>query len=288
MIIRKSFAKINITLEILRKREDGYHDISSLMQTIDLSDEISFSHSDMTILRSNWRSMETDGNLIMQAAESLSKYSGYTGGADIFLNKNIPLSSGMGGGSSNAACTLLALNSLWGLNIGLTALHRIADGIGSDVSFFLGPGTALVQGKGDIIEPVASLPRLYFLIVTPDIDIDNKTSLLYSNVKADMFTSGEYSQKVVGRINQNRPIRGSDTYNVFDKIYGSLFPEIDWYKKTLLDSGAKWVQFTGSGPSLYTFSEDKDLVVSIMDRLVNSGVKCAISSTISPDITDFI
>ena len=154
MLTRKSFAKINITLEIIGKRNDGYHDIASVMQSIDLSDELTFSYADRITLRSNLKSMENNDNLIVKAARALRKLTGYTGGADIFLEKNIPLSSGMGGGSSNAACTLLSLNSLWGLNLGLADLFKIADHIGSDVSFFLTSAPALVKGKGNIVEPI--------------------------------------------------------------------------------------------------------------------------------------
>lgn len=288
MMIRKSFAKINITLEILGKRNDGYHNISSLMQTIDLSDELTFAYSDTIKLRSNLRSMETDDNLIIKAASTLSKLTGYTRGADIYLNKKIPLSSGMGGGSSNGACTLLALNSLWGLNLSSNELLGICEDLGSDVSFFLGHGTALVQGKGNIIETVEHLPRLYFVIVTPDVEIHNKTSLLYSYVTTEMFTEGAFSREVVNRISHNLPLRGGDTCNVFSDIYHNIFPEIDWYRNNLMECGAEWVQFTGSGPSLYTFSEDEQLALDIINKLVHRGIRCTLSSTTSPGITDLI
>tara|TARA_Y100000588_G_scaffold77869_1_gene81252 strand:- start:762 stop:1628 length:867 start_codon:yes stop_codon:yes gene_type:complete len=288
MLTRKSFAKINITLEIIGKRSDGYHDIASVMQTIDLSDELTFSYADRITLRSNLKSMENNDNLIVKAARALRKLTGYTGGADIFLKKNIPLSSGMGGGSSNAACTLLSLNSLWGLNLGLADLFKIADHIGSDVSFFLTSAPALVKGKGNIVELINGFPRLYVLTVTPSLDMINKTSLLYSYVTADMFTNGDLSRAVANRIGQNLPLDGHDTWNVFAELYNGFSQEVVSYKEKMMDCGAEWTQMTGSGPSLYTFSEDKDFVVKIMSKLVKLGIRCNLSSTISPEISDLI
>ena len=134
MLTVRAYAKVNLTLEVLRKRGDGYHQIVSVMQTIDLFDELSFTRSDNEVnLRCSLLSLETPDNLITKAATLLKEHTGYSGGADIFLKKRIPVASGLGGGSSDAASTLKALCQLWELDMGDEELLALASSVGSDV-----------------------------------------------------------------------------------------------------------------------------------------------------------
>jgi 4-diphosphocytidyl-2-C-methyl-D-erythritol kinase len=280
LLTKKSFAKVNLTLEILNKRDDGFHDIASVIQSIDLHDEIYFQNAANVSLTSNLKSMESKNNLIVKSAELLKELTGYEGGIDIYLKKCIPLSSGMGGGSSNAACTLFTLNTLWNLQLSFTRILEIGLLIGSDIPFFLNSGTVLVKGKGDLFEQVSDIKEMHFVIVTPRLDINNKTATLYGHITPEHFSDGSISDDIRDRINQGFILDGTTTYNAFETVYDTLFPEIATYRRALLTAGAAWVRMTGSGPSIYTFVQDMQKALSISENLSGMGYVSIVSSSI--------
>ena len=165
----RSYAKINLGLEVLGCRQDGYHELRTLFQSIDLHDEI--------VLKSRPRGIvvrcdhplvaDGDGNLATRAAAALAGYAGVETGADIRITKRIPVAAGLGGGSSNAAAVLLALDRLWGLGLGTDDLHRLARRLGADVPFFLMGGTALGLGRGDEVYPLRGQVRAHVVVVDP-------------------------------------------------------------------------------------------------------------------------
>jgi len=142
-------AKINLVLEVLAKRDDGYHEIRSLVQTISLCDVLSFELADKTSFECTEPSLQTSDNLVVQAAELVRKIGGYNKGAKIKLEKRIPRDAGLGGGSSDAATTLSALNGLWQLKLTTSDLVELAARLGSDVPFFIYGGTASMEGRGE-------------------------------------------------------------------------------------------------------------------------------------------
>ncbi|MDZ4246611.1 MAG: 4-(cytidine 5'-diphospho)-2-C-methyl-D-erythritol kinase, partial [Dehalococcoidia bacterium] len=147
-------AKINLTLEVLSRRKDGYHEIRSVMQAVSLYDQLSFETADgLRLITSNSKVTEKD-NLVYRAAQLLQQVSGAKKGAHIILNKNIPDSSGFGGGSSDAASTLLALNDLWHLGLSTETLLKTGGDLGSDVPFFISGIPAVLEGRGEIIRPL--------------------------------------------------------------------------------------------------------------------------------------
>ena len=178
----KSPAKVNLFLNILRKRADGYHDIQSIFQLISLKDELVFKTRDdgFINLKCNVKSLEKD-NLIARAIHAYKKISGIKDiGLDIFLKKNIPIGSGLGGGSSNAATTLLALNEIYDYKVKLPSLYKIALSLGSDVPFFLNAKNAWVEGKGDVITKIFLKPT-WFIIIFGKHNVS--TSDIYSLLK---------------------------------------------------------------------------------------------------------
>ena len=193
MLTVKAHAKVNLTLEVLGKRADGYHQIVSVMQTIDLSDELTFATSDRITLRCDVPSLETDANLVIRAATLLKERTGYPGGVDIHLKKNIPVASGLGGGSSDAAATLKALSHLWGLDLGLEELLPLAASIGSDVPFFLPGGTAIAEGRGEVIHELPPIPKVHLVLLALPVEMPNKTATMYGRLTAEHFTKGEAS-----------------------------------------------------------------------------------------------
>src|SRR4030042_1811668 len=212
-------AKINLVLEVLGKRDDGYHEIRSLVQTISLCDVISFKPADVISLECSEPSLQTSDNLVVQAAELLREVSGCHKGARIKLEKRIPWGAGLGGGSSDGATTLLALNKLWKLRLKTSDLMELAARLGSDVAFFIHGGAALIEGRGEKVTPLAvSVPRWFVLPIPPLPKIPGKTQQLYSRLDARHFTGGQFVYRAFRMWSQDRQIAPSLLFNVFDKV----------------------------------------------------------------------
>jgi len=190
----RSFAKINLGIEVLRKRADNYHDIRALFQVIDFSDRLEFrpTAEDKITLRGNDKTIPWDEkNLIFQAAHLLKQAHPRTGGVKINVVKNIPAGKGLGGGSSNAAMTLYALNALWGLGLSKGELQKAAEKLGADVPFFLEGGFCLGEARGDVLTALPDLPRLYCVLALPPFPIS--TAEIYSRLR---LTSGGKESKI--------------------------------------------------------------------------------------------
>jgi len=171
MLTIEAPAKINLTLEILRKRDDGYHEIASVMQAVSLCDTLTFELASDTTLDCDDATLATEDNLALKAAHLLSAHTGYSGGVRIGLVKGIPVAAGLGGGSSDAAATLVALNNLWNLGLPLAELSLMAASVGSDVPFFLHGGVAMVSGRGELVRPLPAIGVDWAVIVTPAITV---------------------------------------------------------------------------------------------------------------------
>ncbi|MGH9320491.1 MAG: 4-(cytidine 5'-diphospho)-2-C-methyl-D-erythritol kinase, partial [Vicinamibacteria bacterium] len=190
----RAFAKINLGLEVLRRREDGYHEIRTILQTIDFCDELNFEDSDGEIrLAVDAKGVPTGPeNLVHRAARGLAEAAGYCGGCVIHLEKRVPPGRGLGGGSSDAAAALLALDRLWGTRAPLEDLHRLAAGIGMDVPFFLYGGAALALGRGDEIHPLDRSFDFPIVLILPEFSIS--TAAAYGSLR---LTNREPSLKLL-------------------------------------------------------------------------------------------
>ena len=164
-ITEKAFAKVNLTLEILGKRRDGYHNLASVMQTVDLYDTLEFSEADDVLVTCDDDEITPEINLATKAAQALQRKTGVSLGANISIKKNIPVSAGMGGGSTDAAAALRGLNKLWKLGLSLDELTELAADVGSDVPFLVSGGTSLVQGRGEEVTPISPAKIPKFLIL---------------------------------------------------------------------------------------------------------------------------
>jgi 4-diphosphocytidyl-2-C-methyl-D-erythritol kinase len=280
----KAPAKINLTLEVLGKREDGFHDITSVMQTIDLCDSLIINESPEIILDIDTASLpEWDGirnpdvsfnienNLVFRAAELLRQKTGYRGGAKIELKKQIPSAAGLGGGSSDAAATLKGLNRLWSLGLKAGELLAIGEELGSDIPFFIYGGTALVEGRGEKITLLISLLELWAVLLVPIIEIPQKTKTLYSQVRKEQYTQGDITVNMVRSVDSN--LDKIDCWNVFTGIYPALFPESGRYFQQFKDAGAPFVEVCGSGPALFTLTSDYNDAVKVAGRLRSSSTQ---------------
>jgi len=274
-------AKINLVLEVLGKNND-YHRISSIVQSIDLRDVLNFQPDDEICFECDEPSLERD-NLVTRAATLLKESTKCSLGARIELRKHIPWAVGLGGGSSDAAATLLALNELWGLGLPLSELVHLASKLGSDVPFFIHKGTALVEGKGEKVTPLPSLSSTCFVLLVPPLPkISGKTKQMYSNLHAAYFTGGQFVQAALSSLRRGKAIAPGLMFNIFEKVAFDFFPGLDKYRKTLEEAGAPGVYLAGSGPCLFTFFSGEEKAGELFSRLRKQGLECYLASSFPP------
>ncbi len=251
MITMRAHAKINLTLEILGKRDDGYHDIASILQTVSLHDTLTFEESDGVTLDCDRPELATPDNLVLRAAHLLRDYAGASSGVAINLYKRIPVAAGLGGGSSDAASTLLALNRLWGLELTAVDLLPLAAQIGSDVPFFLFGGTGRVFGRGERVEPLPPADLRWAVILTPRIDVPNKTATMFSKLGPMSYTNGGLTRKLAARLGSKGDTPPQFLFNAFDEVARESLPGLDEYWDTFHAVGAREIHLCGAGPSLF-------------------------------------
>jgi len=252
-----AYAKINLGLRVLGKRPDGYHEIETFFLQVDLADHLFFQLLPEPGIRfsCNWPELsEAENNLCVKACRLLEKIAGYSFGVDIYLEKNIPFGAGLGGGSSDAAVTLMAVNSLFNINLPREELGKLAIQIGSDVTFFLHGGFAYAAGRGEILTPLDYLPEVWALIVKPDVSVSTKWA--YDNLKFGLTNS----KKNTTFASLKNSLSGSDKlrevcHNDMEEAVFSRYPEVAAIKSRLQDVGAFPVSMTGSGSAIFGIFE---------------------------------
>ena len=251
MITVSAYAKINFALEVLGKREDNYHEIASIMQTVSLKDVLIFEDAEEISLNCDVKELSNSDNLVQKAAELLKTETGYSGGAHVELHKGIPVSAGLGGGSSDAAATLKGLNALWKLDLSMDELILFGAMLGSDVPFFLHGGTAMVHGRGEKVRVMPPTDLEWVIILVPAISLPRKTAELYSRVTSGNYTKGALTRKLETRIRGKGDLPPQLLFNVFDDIALSAFNGLDQYWDVFHSLGVREIHLAGSGPALY-------------------------------------
>ncbi len=279
MLTVRAFAKINLTLEALYKRDDGFHEIASVVQTIDLSDELGFAPLDGLVLRCNWPSLETPDNLALRAAALLKEHTGYAGGAEIRLEKYIPMAAGLGGGSSDAAATLKALNQLWELGLTQDDLLPLAAALGSDVPFFLTGGTAMMEGRGEAVRPLPPMPTTHLVLLVPPDEVPAKTATLYRSLEPSHYTDGAASARLAACIERGEPPDASLLFNVFEVVAAQVFPSLEAHRRALREAGAGSAHLSGSGPTLYAPCGSAQEAASLAGSLRAAGYQPIVACT---------
>ncbi|PYS87167.1 MAG: 4-(cytidine 5'-diphospho)-2-C-methyl-D-erythritol kinase [Acidobacteria bacterium] len=251
-----SFAKINLHLEVLGKRDDGFHELLTVFQTVSLCDELTFETGvdEIELVSDDPKLPANDKNLIISAANELKSRFDVKLGARIGLVKRIPMGGGLGGGSSNAAVTLIGLSQLWRLNASLNQLGSIAEKLGSDVPFFLHGGTAIGSGRGEIIHPMADFPDKYLIIVTPSVHVS--TSRAFEELHAPNLTK-EGANRILN-VSCAAEILPGELKSDFEKTVFAAFPEIGNAKTRLLDLGARRALMSGSGASVFGIFDNEE------------------------------
>ena len=241
-------AKINWFLLVLARRKDGYHDINSLMQYVSLYDDLLFySASSLQVICDS--EIPPEDNLVYKAASLLQKYASCRKGIKIILHKNIPTSAGLGGGSSDAASTLLGLNTLWGLGLKKRELAAMGLEIGSDVPFFLNGPSALIQGRGEGITHMDFDSSMTLLLVKPPVSVS--TAWAYKSVKK--LTKKTIDIKLFCRAFDERDFGSLSNMlkNDLEKIVVKEYPVVGKIKNGLLEQGSVLSAMSGSGPTVF-------------------------------------
>jgi 4-diphosphocytidyl-2-C-methyl-D-erythritol kinase len=246
-------AKINWFLDIVQKRNDGYHDIVSLMQCVNLYDQLILDHADSIDVESDMGIPASD-NLVYKAASLLKKAVSYEKGARIIIRKQIPVGAGLGGGSSDAAYTLTGLNTLWGLGLQQEELCSIGACVGSDVPFFFHAPAALVEGKGERVSPLGIGESYRLLLVNPRLNVstawayhafDQRTGCTLTKKPIDIKLFCQALQ------NQDYHVLARMLFNDFEDVIMREYPSVREIKKKLIEMGADVSLMSGSGPTVF-------------------------------------
>jgi 4-diphosphocytidyl-2-C-methyl-D-erythritol kinase len=279
----QAYAKINLGLEVIRRRDDGYHELVTVLQTVSLFDEITVADGEALTLRCGRRGMAGHHNLVWKAADLLQKESGTTQGADIDLVKTIPIAAGLGGGSSDAAAALRSLNHLWELELGMPRLEEIAGQLGSDVPFFLQGGTALAKGRGELLEPLPTPVGQWIVLVLPDIRVPGKTPALYGRLGPEDFSDGSATATLAESLRGDGAIPEEWMVNAFERVADDAFPGLDRHRDAMMQVGAERVHLSGSGPSLFALVKNKAAGDALRVRLGGLGVYGVVVQTVTAE-----
>ena len=262
----KAYAKVNLGLDVLRKREDGYHDVKMIMQTVNLYDVIEIEASDdnlISIVTENDSIPVNEDNLIYKACKLLMDEFNINRGVRITLIKNIPVAAGMAGGSTDAAYTLIGINELFKLGLSKDELMKRGVKIGADVPYCIMGGTALSEGIGEILSPVSGMPNCNILIAKPPIDVSTK--FVYENLHAN-------------ELKRHPDIDGLKSYiankmeNVLETVTVKEYPIIEEIKTYMKQNGALNSIMSGSGPTVFGLFDNYEIAKKAYDGLLARNI----------------
>ena len=283
----RAAAKINWSLEVLRKQPDGYHEVRTVLQTIALSDWLTLTPADnvslslkitgepVTGAARTLSELPPESNLAYRAAERLRETAGTAAGVRIELEKRVPVAAGLGGGSSDAAAVLRGLRELWRLSkdaITDDALAAVAADLGSDVPFFLRGGCALACGRGTELTPLPDSPRQRLIVAWPERDYHgDKTARMYGAMRPGHFSDGKRTEQLVERITRAETVRDTDVVNVFERI----LPEVDENAAQAFSAAraAGSPHLAGSGPALFFLLGEHEPAAAIVQQMHNLGLR---------------
>jgi 4-diphosphocytidyl-2-C-methyl-D-erythritol kinase len=260
-------AKLNLGLEVIGRRDDGFHEIATIFLTIDLYDRLTLSPSADLELRCDDDSLAGEDNLALRALRLLRDETNHPGGARIDLCKRIPAAAGLGGASSDAAAALLGGRELWQRDVSDVRLHDLAARLGSDVPFFLRGGCALGRGRGDLLEPLPAPAHCWFVVVVPDARIPAKTASLYARLSAEDFSDGSRIAAQARRLRSGLVPDTTLLGNAFARPLYAMVPELAALPDILRGVRAESVAISGAGPAHYAVVTDEAQAEGVATRL---------------------
>ena len=260
----KAYAKINLNLDITGKSNDSnYHTVEMVMQSVDIYDTVNVEIDDEISVKCNLDLIENENNIAYKAAKAFFEYAEIEGGAYIKIKKRIPVAAGLGGGSSDAAAVIIALNQLYNTNFETDDLEKIAETVGSDVPFFIEGGTVLAEGRGTILTPLPELPECYFIIVKDGFKMS--TGEMYSKFDSLVEVEHPDTRALVDAICEGDLLEASKyMQNVFEYLYDDTVLSA---KKDLLENSAMSSALSGSGPSVFGLFDSYETAKNARDEL---------------------
>ncbi|MGX7420607.1 4-(cytidine 5'-diphospho)-2-C-methyl-D-erythritol kinase [Carnobacterium gallinarum] len=251
-VTEKAPAKINLTLDALYKREDGYHELEMVMTSVDLADRVTVRsiEENKIVIRTNSGVLPLDRrNHAYQAARLMKKTFEIDTGVEIMIEKNIPIAAGLAGGSSDAAATLRGLNKLWKLNLSLDEVAVLGEQVGSDVPFCVYGRTALVTGRGEKIQPLGEIPQCWVVLVKPRVGVS--TGTVFNVLSFDDLVHPDTAGMVQAIKEQDYVKMTQSVGNVLEHVTIERHPDIERIKTKMLTFGADAALMSGSGPTIF-------------------------------------
>jgi 4-diphosphocytidyl-2-C-methyl-D-erythritol kinase len=274
-VVTRAPAKVNLGLEVLARRPDGYHDLATIFVTISLFDELSLIADERISVQCDHWHIAPEDNLVAQTLRTLAVETRTLFGARAELRKQIPTAAGLGGASSDAATTLVAARDLWRLGMTDDELAAIGGRIGSDVPFFVRGGCAVGRGRGELLEPLPVPTDVRFVVVAPTITIPRKTATLYGALQPEDCSDGSAVAAQAARLRSRRGIDPALLGNAFTRPLYSLVPALADLPDAFRDAGAPSVALSGAGPAHYAVVEDpqraEHIAAKLRARLENSA-----------------
>ena len=267
----KSRAKINLSIDVLGKREDGYHLVEMIMQTIDLFDKIKiFSlKEDTIIIESNSLDIPLDStNIVYKAADLIKKQYNIKEGVKIIIEKNIPIAAGMAGGSSNAAAVLVGLNQLWQLKLSENKLKELGLKLGADVPFCIGGQTALAENIGEKLTKIDGLSEnIFILVCKPELFVSTKE--IYEEIDSKIIEKRPNNKLLIQLLKENKIQQIADNmYNVLEAVTRERYPVIEEIEKIMMENDALGSMMSGSGPTVFGLYRNREDAENCKNKLL--------------------
>ena len=279
-IIETAYAKINLGLRILGKRSDGYHEVSMIMQSIGLSDEVIITEGNGIEISTNIEGLSCGkDNLAYKAAALLAERYNIVPNVHIILNKKIFMAAGLAGGSSDAAAVLRGLNRYWNLNLYDDRLEALAAELGSDVPFCINGGSAIAKGRGEIILPLPDMPENYVVLAKPK-NLDVSTAWVYKNYNPQRVINNPGIWQIAENITHGAKAMMPYMGNALETVTIPAHPQIALIKTAMLKAGAYFAMMSGSGPTVFAFVDNKEIAEKIVEALKDFNVETAITTTV--------
>ena len=277
----RAYAKINLGLEVLGRRPDGYHDIVTLVHTISLHDLVECTPADRLIVATEPPVVGEDENLASRAALALAAHIGREPAVHLSIRKAVPLAAGLGGGSSDAAAALRLLKKHWGL--GEAGLMAVAASVGSDVPLFMRGGAALVSGRGERVDGVRLGRTFWVALACPRFDVGEKTHALYAALTPDNWSDGTATTRGAADLMRalGRPFEGARFPNAFDRAANAVYPEFAALRHALERLASTPLSLTGAGPSLYALFDSRPSAAAAARRMAQAGVATYVAHSVT-------
>jgi len=247
-----AYAKVNLSLDVLGRRPDGYHEVETVLHTVELHDTVVLREVEggVRVVCDHRRVPTDEQNLVFRTAQLLRETYGVARGVEVEIRKRIPPASGLGGGSSDAAVTLLGLAQMWKLRLDHGQLVDLASRVGSDVPFFLVGGAALATGRGERLRFLPTLPTTWVVLACPEVEVS--TAWAYAQLDLAAVTRRPDTQRVVAALrSEDVAAVARELCNVFEPVVSARYPQVQEWKRRLLDAGALGASMTGTGPAVF-------------------------------------